>query len=80
MANVSQWYALTALDIERNHIFSETNEDRHSALRTRMASGVSHWQAARVNLRTNSVSTPARSLATTTSNSASTIVSKTSLA
>ena len=36
-----QWYAQTALDIERNHIFSETNEDRHSALRTRMAAGVS---------------------------------------
>jgi hypothetical protein len=37
----SDWYEMTDVSHERHHIFSETNEERHAELRSRMAQGYS---------------------------------------
>ncbi|QDS75022.1 hypothetical protein FKW77_005880 [Venturia effusa] len=36
-----EWYDLMSFTIDRNHIFSETNEQRHADLRSQMAKGYS---------------------------------------
>ncbi|KAE9975775.1 hypothetical protein BLS_002409 [Venturia inaequalis] len=36
-----EWYDLMSFTVDRKHLFSETNEERHSALRARMAQGYS---------------------------------------